>query len=59
VAGLRDLVRDINWSNSETGLTALEETLLKFSNRLSLEDDLTLVDLHLPDQPALKLWISS
>jgi sigma-B regulation protein RsbU (phosphoserine phosphatase) len=59
VAGLRDLVRDINWSNSETGLTALEETLLKFSNRLSLEDDLTLIDLHLPDQPALKLWISS
>lgn len=44
--GLRAILERIDWTEGEAALSATEEALLKYSDRLSLEDDLTLIHLR-------------
>jgi hypothetical protein len=46
VNGLISILTTIGYPDSEIQITAVEEALLKYSNTVRLEDDLTLIEVR-------------
>jgi sigma-B regulation protein RsbU (phosphoserine phosphatase) len=46
VAGLIAILKKLGYPKSSVPIAAVEEELLKYSNAVRLEDDLTLMEIH-------------
>jgi len=46
VDGLISILRNLGYPKSGIQITRIEEALLKYSNSVRLEDDLTLIEVH-------------
>ncbi|KKK55933.1 hypothetical protein LCGC14_3069600, partial [marine sediment metagenome] len=46
--GLVAVLKDMGYPNSNVSLTAIEEELLRRSDRIRFDDDLTLLEIRIP-----------
>ena len=46
VEGLISILKSLDYPKSGIQITRVEEALLKYSNSVRLEDDLTLIEVH-------------
>lgn len=49
LAGFMSLLKKIGYPENKTGMEKLEEALLRYSNSIRLEDDLTMLSIHIAD----------